>query len=146
MKVILTQDVKSKGKKGDLINVPDGYARNFLFPGKLAIPADKAAMNEFENRENSKAFREKEERKNAETARDLINEKTIKITAKAGQNGRLFGSVTSKEIGAEIKKQLNVDIDRRKISVDDIKAFGTYTAEIKIMNGVSAKIYVVVGE
>ena len=146
MKVVLLQDVKGKGKKGELCNVSDGYARNFLFPKKLAIEADNAALNELKNREESAAHHKKEEIAAAkETAAKLVG-KTISITAKAGAGGKLFGSVTSKEIAAEIKAKLGIEIDRKKMNVADIKNFGEYTAEIKLYQGVTAKITVKVSE
>lgn len=146
MKVILTQDVKSLGKKGELVNASDGYARNFLFPRKLAVEANAQAMNELKNREAAENFRLETELKNAKETAAKIDGKTVKLTAKAGQGGRLFGSVTAKEVAEQIKAQFGVDIDRRKISMSDIKSFGTFNAEIKVYNGVNAAIYVMVGE
>ncbi|MBQ7046950.1 MAG: 50S ribosomal protein L9 [Oscillospiraceae bacterium] len=146
MKVILTQDVKSLGKKGELVNASDGYARNFLFPRKLAVEANAQAMNELKNRESAEKFRLETELKNAKEMAAKINGKTVKLTAKAGQGGRLFGSVTAKEVAEQIKTQFDVEIDRRKISMADIKSFGTFNAEIKIYNGVNASVYVMVGE
>ena len=146
MKVILTQDVKSLGKKGELVNASDGYARNFLFPRKLAVEANAQAMNELKNREAAEKFRLETELKNAKETAAKIDGKTVKLTAKAGQGGRLFGSVTAKEVAEQIKAQFGVDIDRRKISMSNIKSFGTFNAEIKVYNGVNAAIYVMVGE
>ncbi len=146
MKVILTQDVKSLGKKGELVNASDGYARNFLFPRKLAVEANAQAMNELKNRESAEKFRLETELKNAKEMAAKINGKTVKLTAKAGQGGRLFGSVTAKEVAEQIKSQFDVEIDRRKISMSDIKSFGTFNADIKIYNGVNASVYVMVGE
>ena len=146
MKVMLTQDVKSLGKKGELVNASDGYARNFLFPRKLAVEANAQAMNDLKNREAAEKFRLETELKNAKETAAKIDGKTVKLTAKAGQGGRLFGSVTAKEVAEQIKAQFGVDIDRRKISMSDIKSFGTFNAEIKVYNGVNAAIYVMVGE
>ncbi|MBQ6825157.1 MAG: 50S ribosomal protein L9 [Clostridia bacterium] len=146
MKVILLADVKGHGKKGELCNVSDGYARNFLFPKKLAIEADNAAMNELKNREEAAAHHKKEEINAAKETAALLEGKTVTIKAKAGQNGRLFGSVTSKEIAAEIKNSLKVEIDRKKMNVSDIKNFGEYTAEIKLYQGIIAKVNVKVTE
>ena len=146
MKVVLLQDVKGKGKKGELCNVSDGYARNFLFPKKLAIEADNAALNELKNREESAAHHKKEEIAAAKETAAKLDGKTISITAKAGAGGKLFGSVTSKEIAAEIKAKLGIEIDRKKMNVADIKNFGEYTAEIKLYQGVTAKITVKVSE
>lgn len=146
MKVVLLQDVKGHGKKGELCNVSDGYARNFLFPKKLAVEADNAAMNELKNREQAAAHHKQEEINTAKELASKLQGKTVTVTAKAGSNGKLFGSVTSKEIAAEIKKSLGVEIDRKKMNVADIKNFGEYTAEIKLYTGITAKITVKVTE
>ena len=146
MKVILTEDVKSLGKKGDIVNVNDGYARNFLIPKGLAMEANATAMNDFNNKESAKKYHKAEEIKAAKADAEKLEGKTFRLTAKAGANGKLFGSVTSKDISAKIKQDLSLDIDKRKIAVDDIKQFGTYEAEIKVYQGISAKIYVQVTE
>lgn len=146
MKVILKADVKGLGKKGQLVNASDGYARNFLFPKNLAAEANAQAMSELKNKEDSEKFRIATEKAAAQKAADKIGGKTVKLTAKAGQNGKLFGSVTSKEISEKLKSEFDISVDKRKIVMDDIKAFGTYEAEIKLYNGISAKIYVNVGE
>ena len=146
MKVILNQDVKGLGKKGELVNTSDGYARNFLFPRKLASEANSQAMTELQNRENSKKHKIAVETQEAKDAAAKIEGKIIKVTAKAGQGGRLFGSVTSKEIAAKMKNQFGIDIDRRKITVNDIKAFGTYPATVKLYQGVTAEFKVAVSE
>ena len=146
MKVILKADVKSLGKKGELVNASDGYARNFLFPKGLAVEANASAMNDFNNKENAKKFHKAEEIKAAQADADKLEGKTFKLTAKAGANGKLFGSVTAKDVSAEIKKELGIEIDKRKISMDDIKQFGTATAEVKVYQGITAKIYVQVSE
>lgn len=146
MKVILKQDVKSLGKKGDLVNASDGYARNFLFPKGLAIEANASAMNDFNNKESAKKFHKAEEIKAAQKTADILNGKTFKLKAKAGANGKLFGSVTSKDVAGQIKAELNIDVDKRKIVMEDIKAFGTVEAEIKVYQGISAKVFVQVSE
>lgn len=146
MKVILKQDVKSLGKKGELVNASDGYARNFLIPKGLAMEANATAMNDFNNKESAKKYHKAEEIKAAKADAEKLEEKTFRLTAKAGANGKLFGSVTSKDISAKIKQDLSLDIDKRKIAVEDIKQFGTYEAEIKVYQGISAKIYVQVTE
>ncbi len=147
MKVILTQDVKGSGRKGELVTVSDGYANNFLLPRKLAIPATPQALNELKNREAAAAHRRAEEKKAAEAAAKELTGKTVKIAARGGAAGKLFGSVSTKEIAEAIQKELGVELDKRKISLDaEIKAFGTYNAEIKLYAGVSAKVYVVVSE
>lgn len=146
MKVVLLADVKGHGKKGELCNVSDGYARNFLFPKKLAIEADNAALNELKNREESAAHHKKEEINAAKDLAAKLEGKTVTIKAKAGGSGKLFGAVTSKEIAAEIKNSLAIEIDRKKMTVADIKNFGEYTAEIKLYQGITAKITVKVTE
>ena len=146
MKVILQQDVKNLGKKGDLVNASDGYARNFLFPKGLAIEANSSAMNDFNNKEASKKFHKAEEIKAAQADAAKLDGKTFKLTAKAGANGKLFGSVTSKDVSKQIKDELGIDIDKRKIVMPDVKAFGTVQAEIKVYQGISAKVFVQVSE
>lgn len=146
MKVILLQDVKGKGKKGELCNVSDGYARNFLFPKNLAIEADSAAMGELKSREAAAAHHKQEEIDAAKATAARLEGKSVTIKAKAGSNGRLFGSVTSKEIAEQIKTELGITVDRKKMSVADIKNFGEYTAEIKLYVGITAKITVKVTE
>ncbi len=146
MKVILKADVKSLGKKGDLVNTSDGYARNFLFPKGLAIEANAQAMNEFNNKETAKKFHKAEEIKAANELKDRIEGKTFKVAAKAGANGKLFGSVTAKDVSAAIKEEMGENIDKRKISMQDIKAFGTTQIELKVYQGITAKVFVQVVE
>jgi len=146
MKVVLLADVKGQGKKGELCNVSDGYARNFLFPKNLAIEANAAAMSELKSREEAKVHHKNEEIAAAKDIASRLEGKTITIKAKAGANGKLFGSVTSKEISAEIGKTLGITVDRKKMTVADIKNFGEYTAEIKLYTGISAKLTVKVTE
>ncbi len=146
MKVVLLADVKGQGKKGELVNVSDGYARNFLFPKNLAIEANAAAMSELKNRESAAAHHKQEEINNAKALAEKLNGATVVIHAKAGSQGKLFGAVTSKEIAAEIKNSLGVEIDRKKMQVADIKNFGEYTADIRLYNGINAKINVSVKE
>ncbi len=146
MEVILKQDVKGLGKAGEKVKASDGYARNFLFPKGLAVEANAQALTEYKNSEASKQHKKDVEIQNADEAKAELDGKTVSVKAKAGQNGKLFGSVTSKDISAAVKAQLNVDIDKRKISVADIKNFGSYTAEIKLYPNISATITVEVGE
>ena len=147
MKVILLADVKSQGKKGEVIEVSDGYANNFLLKKGLAIKATTQAVNEMKNRDAAEAFRLAEELKAAKASAAVIEGKTVKLTAKAGAGGKIFGSVTAKEVAEVIHKELGVELEKRKISLEtDIKAVGTYTAEVKLYNGVTAKVYVMVGE
>lgn len=147
MKVILLQDVKSLGKKGELVNASDGYARNFLLPKNLAKEANSQALNEYKNAESSKNFKIETDKAQANAYKEKLEGQTFKMTAKAGQGGKLFGSVTAKDISAEIKKQYNIVVDKRKIVLDqDIKAFGTYNAEVKLYSGISATVKVQVSE
>ncbi len=147
MKVILKQDVQGSGKAGQLVNVADGYARNFLLKKGLAIEATPAAMNDLKNKQAAAAHKIEVEKAEAKAIADKISGKTIKLTAKAGTGGKLFGSVTSKEIATELKNQFDVDVEKRKIVLDsDIKAFGTYETEVKLNHGISAKLFVMVGE
>ena len=147
MKVILLNDVKGSGKKGDVVNVSDGYAKNFLFPKKLAQEATPKAMNELKNLKQAEQHRIEVQMKEAQEIASQLNEKTLKMYVNAGQNGRLFGSVTSKEVSLEIKKCFNIDIDKRKIIIkDEIKTFGTYECEVKLYKGITAKIYISVSE
>lgn len=147
MKVVLKQDVRNLGKKGELVETSDGYARNFLFPRNLAAEADNKAMNELKNAESSKQFKIDTQIKQATESKNKLEGQVFKMTAKAGSNGRLFGSVTSKEIAQEIKKQYAISVDKRKVTLDtDIKAFGTYNATVKLYNGIVANIKVQVTE
>lgn len=147
MKVILKSDVKGTGKSGDLCNVSDGYARNYLFPKGLAVEASATAMNEYRNRLESQKHKKEVELQTARDTAEKLKDKRIHIAAKAGTGGRLFGAVTAKEIAAGIKSSLGLDIDRRKIMLDkDIKAYGEYTVEIKLMQNITAQITVAVGE
>lgn len=142
MKVILLQDVKGKGKKGELCNVSDGYARNFLFPKNLAIEADNAALGELKSRNEATAHHKQEEIDAAKKLASELKNKTVTLTAKAGAGGKLFGSITSKEIAAEIEKEYGIKIDKKKMTVADIKNFGDYTAEIKLYTGISTTVNV----
>ncbi len=147
MKVILLQDVKGSGKKGELVNVSDGYGRNYLLPHKLAVEADAKSMNELKNAEQSKQYKIEVATKQAKENAEKLNGQTIKMTGKVGKGGRLFGSVTSKEIAAELKKKFNIEVDKRKIVLDnDIKSFGTYNCEVKLYTGISAEVKVMVTE
>lgn len=146
MKVVLVQDVKGLGKKGELVNTSDGYARNYLFPRKLATEANSQAMAEVKNREAAEKHRIETEIAEAKSVAAKLEGKTVKLSAKAGANGKLFGSVTSKDIAAEISKKFGLDIDKKKVNVEDIKSFGTYPIEIKLYNGISASLFVMIGE
>ncbi|MBR3988230.1 MAG: 50S ribosomal protein L9 [Clostridia bacterium] len=142
MKLVLLQDVKSLGKKGEMVNASDGYARNFLIPKGLAKEVNNQVMNEFKNAENSKKYKTEQEIAAANAAKAKLDGKNILIKAKAGQGSKLFGSITSKEVSAEIKNKFSLDIDKRKISMSDIKTVGSFKAEIKLYTGISATLTV----
>ena len=146
MKVVLKADVKGLGKKGELVNVSDGYARNFLFPRNLASEANAQAMSELKNKEQAEKYRIETETAAAKADAAKIEGKTLKIVAKAGQNGKLFGSVTAKEIAAELQKVYGVKVDKKRLDADDIKTFGTYTVNVKFNHGVKASFFVNVCE
>lgn len=146
MKVVLKQDVKGLGKKGELVNASDGYARNFLFPKNLAVEANAQNMSELKNREQAEKYRIATETAAAKANAEKMSGKTIKLTAKAGANGKLFGSVTSKELSEKIEEVFGIKVDKKKISCSDIKQFGTYEFEVKLYTGISAKLFVMVGE
>lgn len=144
MKVILLKDVKKIGKKGDVVNTSDGYARNYLFPRKLAEEATDANLHILNNKI---ANERKQKLAEIEAAQKVANElkgKEIKITTKLGENGKLFGAITSKDIAGEIKKQYNVEVDKKKIVMDTIKVSGSYEIEVKLYPEVSTKMKVVI--
>ena len=143
MKVILLCDVKGQGKKDQIINVSDGYARNFLFPQKKAVPADAKATSELKSKEEAKQYKISEERKAAQAVADKIKDVTIEIKMEHGQDGRLYGSVTAKDIAENLKSVLGIEVDKRKITLGEtIKAYGSYSVEIKLYTDVSAKFIV----
>ena len=146
MKVVLLQDVKSIGKKDQLVNVSDGYARNFLFPRKLAKEATAGAINDVKTKEAAKAHHKQEEINAANELKAKIDGKIVALKAKAGKEGKLFGAVTSKDVAAEIKKQFGVEVDKKKLVMDDIKVFGSYGCTVKLYPEIAAKITVKVEE
>ena len=147
MKVLLLADVKGQGKKDQIINVSDGYARNFLFPKKLAVEADAGAMADAKNKEASKQFRLKEEKAAAEALAAKLNEITVVIKTAGGNDNKLYGSVTTKDISDALKASHGIEIDKRKLSVaENIKTFGTYNVDVKVYPEVSAKMKVSVQE
>ncbi len=147
MKVLLKQDVKAIGKKDEIHEVADGYARNYLMPRGLAVSADAAAISMVKSKQEAKSHHEQEALDAAKAISDKINGKTINISAKAGQGGRLFGAVTSKEIAEHVSGLCGTNIDKRKVVLNsDIKNFGVYNVDIKIYPGVVAKINVNVSE
>jgi len=147
MKVILLCDVKGQGKKDQMIEVSDGYARNFLLPQKKAIPADAKAQNELRGKEEAKQYKIAEDKKAAEELAKRISEKEVKIQMGHGQDGRLYGSVTAKDIAEQLSSLIGAPVDKRKILLKDaIKAYGKYTVEIKVHPEVIAKFSLLVHE
>ena len=146
MKVVLTKDVKAQGKAGQVINVSDGYARNFLFPKGLAIEADAKAMNEIKNKEASEKHKIEVETNAAKATAEKLAAVQVKIKCQSGGDGRLYGSVTTKDIAEELKKQHGIEIDKRKINMDAIKQYGSYTADVKLYNGIVGKVNILVCE
>ena len=141
MKVILTEDVKGLGKKGQVVNASDGHARNFLFPRKLAIEATNANMASLEAKQKKAQHQVATEVKTAQDLADKLQEKPVIIKAKVGEKGRMFGSISNKEVSEAILSQLGVVVDRKKIVMpDQVKTVGTYTATAKLHTQVSAKI------
>ena len=143
MKVILLENIKGVGKKDEVINAADGYARNYLLPKKLAIPADTGNMNNLKAKQASNEFRKGEEKKEAEEIAKKLKGILLKIQVKSGENGKIFGGVTSKEIAEELKKQYKIDIDKKKIMLEQtIKTIGVFNIDIKLFEGVIGKLKV----
>lgn len=147
MKVIFLEDVKGKGKKGELKDVSDGYARNFLLPKKLAAIADAAVMNDIKNKEAAKAHKIEVEKKEARDLAEKLQSLTVKLKIQGGADGRVYGSVTTKDIAEALKAQHAIDVDKRKIVLDaPIKNYGAYTLDVKLYPEISGKINLVVTE
>ncbi len=147
MKVILTQDVKAQGKKGDFINVSDGYANNFLLKKGLAKVATKQAINELEGKKGAEEYRRNQEEEKAKNIADRMKEFTVKLTAKSGKEGKLFGSITSKDVAQALKEQYNIEVDKRKIDLPDgIKTCGTRDVNVSLYHGVTGTFKVQVTE
>ncbi|MEG0614983.1 MAG: 50S ribosomal protein L9 [Oscillospiraceae bacterium] len=146
MKVILLKDVKGTGKKGDIKEVADGYARNFLLAKGVASEATAQNLSDLKGKKESEQHKIDLEKQNAEETAKALNGKKITAKAKAGQGGKLFGTITSGNIAELISTELGLKVEKKKIVVSDIKAFGTFSAEIKLYNGISAKITVDVVE
>ena len=146
MKVILLKDVKGQGKKDQIVDVSDGYARNFLFPKKLAVVADNKALNEVKNKEASKQYKIETEKAAANAIAAKLAEVVVKISVNAGADGRLYGSITSKDIAEALAKQHGVTVDKRKIVMPDpIKAYGTYNFDVRLYPEIVGKVKVTVG-
>lgn len=147
MKVVLLKDVKGQGKKDAVVNVSDGYARNFLFPRGLAVEADAKIMNEIKNREASEAHRIKVETDDAKATAAKLEQSLVKIALPAGADGRLYGSVTAMDIASAANTQLGLELDRRKLQLGQaIKSYGKYEIEIKLAHGITGKINLLVAD
>lgn len=142
MKVILKADVKGQGKKGDLINASDGYAKNFLLPKGLAVVADKTAINELEGKKSAAAFHKNQEEMRAKELAEKLEGQKVTFKAKSGDNGKLFGSITAQDVANEIKMQLHLEVDKKKVQIESIKTLGVTEAIIKVYPGISAKVNV----
>ena len=143
MKVILLQDIKNVGKKDEIINSSDGYARNYLFPKKLAVEARKDNLNQLKARQDTAKRKKEQEKEDAKQLAEKLKKITLSIQVKAGENGKIFGGVTAKEIAENLKEQQSIEIDKKKIMVKEtIKALGNYSVEIKLYEGISANLAV----
>ena len=146
MKVILTQDGKAQGKKGPLINVSDGYARHFLLPKGLAVEANSQALNDLKNKEKAAQYKTELERQKANEIKERLEGCSVKINVACGADGHLYGSVTSKDLQEELEKQCGIKIDRRKIDMNTVKAYGSYAFDVKLYPGIVGKINLIVAE
>ena len=143
MKVILNQDIKGQGKKGQLVEVSDGYARNFLLPKKLAKEATNANINIMNGQNESEAYHKKVALEEATAQKEKMEQVAVELFAKAGENGKLFGSITSKDVAEALKMQHHIKLDKKKfVMPDGIKTLGVTTVEVKIHQGVTAKLKV----
>lgn len=147
MKVILLQDVKSQGKKGDIINVSDGYARNFLFPKGLAKEVNKQVLNEYNGKKEAAAYHKNVEEEKAKNIAERMKDFTVELKAKAGENGKLFGSITSKDVAAALKEKYNISIDKRKLDIGDgLKTIGTSEVKAHLYSGIVGTFKVVISQ
>ena len=145
MKVVLLADVKGQGKKNDVINVSDGYARNFLLPRKLAVEADAKVLNEIKGREDSIKHKIEVETAEAKAIAAKMDTILVKITASSGADGRLYGSITAKDIAEHLAKDHGITVDKRKIQLSDpIRAYGKFDLDVKLYTDVTAKVHVLV--
>ena len=143
MKVILLDNIKGVGKKDEIINASDGYARNFLFPKKLAVEANNENMSKLKAKKQSEQYKKDVNKENAEKIAKKLDDITLTIKVKAGENGKIFGGVTSKEISEELKKQYKIDIDKKKIILNqNIKNLGSFDISMKLFEGVTGKLKV----
>ncbi|MBS7262645.1 MAG: 50S ribosomal protein L9 [Eubacteriales bacterium] len=144
MKVILLKDIKGTGKKDAVIEVSDGYARNFLFPRKLAVEASSVNLNSVKVKNQTEAHRREMERQNAVETAAGLKDKSVVLEVATGENGKLFGSVTNKEVAEAVASQLGLTVDKKKVAMETVRATGEYTADIRLFEGVSAAVRVIV--
>ena len=143
MKVILKADIKGVGKKNEIINASDGYARNFLFPKNLAVEANAENMSKLKAKKDSNAYKKSQEKEEAKKIAQKLENIMVRITVKAGENGKIFGGVSSKEIAENLEAQHKIKIDKKKIELkENIKALGVYNVQVKLFEGVIGKIKV----
>ena len=143
MKVILTQDIKSVGKKGQIIDASDGYARNFLLPKKMAVIADATNLNELKTKQDANKYKRDMTKANAKELSEKMKNFELVFKIKAGENGKIFGSITSKDIATELAKKYFVEVDKKKVCLDDaIKTLGVYNIEIKLFEGINGVLKV----
>lgn len=141
MKVILTQDIKGVGRKNEVINASEGYARNFLFPRKLAVEANNENMSKLNSQNEAKQYRKDVEKENAKQIAEKLKKIEVRIQVQAGENGKIFGSVSAKEIADALEKQHKIEIDKKKIDLKEtIKTLGQQTVDVKLFEGVVGKI------
>ena len=141
MKIILLKDIKGVGKKDEVINASDGYARNFLLPKKMGVEANAENMSKLKAKQDSNAFKKSQEKEEAQKIADKLSKILMKVQVKAGENGKIFGGVSSKEIAENLEKQYNIKVDKKKIDLKEtIKTLGMFTIEIKLYEGVVGKL------
>ena len=146
MKVLLLEDVKGSGKKGEVVNVSDGCARNFLLPRKMAEPADAQAINAANIKKSAAQHRKFTAGVKARESAQALEGQVVRVKARVGENGKLFGTVSGKEIAAALFEQKGIEVDKKKIAIDPIRALGEYTAKLSLFEGVSANVKVIVEE
>lgn len=145
MKVILSEDVKGTGKKGEIVNVSDGYALNFLFPKKLAQEANTGNMSKLNSKIQSDKYKKDLEIEEAKKVKEKIKDIELTLEVKAGENGKLFGGITAKDISEGLKSEFGIEVDKKKIEVSEtIKALGNYAINIKLYEGISEKLRVII--
>ena len=146
MKVVLEQDVKGTGKKGEVVNVSDGYARNFLLPRKMASPADASAVNAMNIQKSAAQHRKFEAGVKARELAKKLDNAMVKVPVRGGENGKMFGTVSGKEVAAAIQEQLGLEVDKKKISIDTVRSTGEYVAKLSLFEEVKANLKVIVEE